>query len=234
MSGRSVNTVLQMDELKIQVRRKPIKGLYLRITREDLQIVVSAPLWMAPEHIEAFVSSKKAWLKEKMFLLRQRRDICQNQNEPEKLWLWGRPYKIKFVAGKKENLIGEEEIVFVRRYALTAAEQRKCVETFSRQQLKQRLSILADLWEQKLGMRASEWCIRKMTSRWGSCNIRSRRITINYNLLHWPPECLELVVVHELAHLYEASHNKRFKNFVAYYLPDWQQRDQLLKKFVFA
>ena len=70
--------------------------------------------------------------------------------------------------------------------------------------------------------------IKKMTTRWGTCAIKARRVWINLALALFPPECLEMVVVHELTHLIERNHSKRFYALMTTYMPGWQVADKLL------
>ena len=85
-------------------------------------------------------------------------------------------------------------------------------------------------WERVLGVKADFIGIKRMKSRWGSCNVRERRIWINLELARHPKELLEYVVVHELAHLIEASHNARFKRVLDAAMPEWRVRDRALQK----
>ena len=94
--------------------------------------------------------------------------------------------------------------------------------------LKELVPVLLDKWEPVMGVSAKEWRLRDMKTRWGSCNVEKRRIWLNVQLAGKPLECLEYVVVHELCHLLEASHNKVFWGYMTYFLPDWKERRALL------
>lgn len=112
--------------------------------------------------------------------------------------------------------------------ALTPA-QRRALERTERGRLLAAAEALRPRWEAALGVRASGLGIRAMRSRWGSCNLRSGRITLALGLLKHPPECLELILVHELAHLRVRRHDRRFKGLLDRHLPDWRQREKVLK-----
>jgi len=98
-----------------------------------------------------------------------------------------------------------------------------------RQQMKELLPPLFEKWEAMIGVKAHEWGVKAMKTRWGSCNTVKKRIWINLYLIHKPRICLEYVLVHELVHLLEASHNKRFYAFMTEFMPDWKAHRQLLK-----
>ena len=111
----------------------------------------------------------------------------------------------------------------------TDREKREAtVERWYRQQLRDRVPGLLHKWEPKLGVRVSEVRIRKMKTRWGTCNTEAGRIWLNLELAKKPLACTEYIVVHELAHLIERSHNGRFRDLMDYSLPQWHlYRDQL-------
>lgn len=89
---------------------------------------------------------------------------------------------------------------------------------------------LAARWESALGVRASTWTIRRMKTRWGTCNTRIGRITLNLELARHPPQCLDYVVLHELAHLVEPGHGARFKALMTQHMPDWTARRARLRE----
>ncbi|MDO5425218.1 MAG: SprT family zinc-dependent metalloprotease [Eubacteriales bacterium] len=93
-----------------------------------------------------------------------------------------------------------------------------------RQNLARKIPFYLAKWEPVMGVHAAEWRIRDMKTRWGSCNVRDRRIWISQALGAYPDECLEYVIVHELCHLLEPSHNAVFKGYMTRFLPDWPAR----------
>lgn len=95
--------------------------------------------------------------------------------------------------------------------------------------LKERIIFYAQKWEPVMGVHCEKWTIRDMTSRWGSCSVQKHTIRINLQLARKPEECLEYVVVHELTHLLEPSHNKRFHAYMQKFLPDYKEREKMLK-----
>lgn len=230
MSGKLKQEYLKVNGIEILIRRKPIKNLYLRIEQETLQAVISAPLRMPAADIERFVLSKANWLQQKLEFLAKRRLVFAAQEAAgESLWLWGKKYAVRFISGREKIVIAENELIFFG----SIEKLTKYIDKLYRQQLTQQIEKFAAFWQKRLQLTASGWRIRKMKTRWGTCNTFSRMITINYNLVRLPVECLEYIIVHELAHLYEPSHSSRFKNFLTQNLPDWKQRESLLKYFTF-
>lgn len=235
MSGKPKQEYLKVINIEILIRRKPIKNLYLRIEQETLQAVISAPLRMPAVDIERFVLSKANWLQQKLdFLAKRRLVFAAQETAGESLWLWGKKYAVRFIPGRARTVITENEVIFSGSKEDSSTEKlTKSIDKLYRLQLTQRIEQFAVFWQKRLQLTAAGWRIRKMRTRWGTCNTFSRMITINYNLVRLPVECLEYIIVHELAHLYEPSHSSRFKNFLTQNLPDWKQRESLLKHFTF-
>lgn len=235
MSGKLKQEYLKVNGIEILIRRKPIKNLYLRIEQETLQAVISAPLRMPADDIERFILSKANWLQQKLDFLAKRRLVFAAQEAAgESLWLWGKKYAVRFIHGRARTVITENEVIFSGSIETSSMEKlTRCIDKLYRQQLTQQIEKLAAFWQKRLQLTAAGWRIRKMKTRWGTCNTFSRIITINYNLVRLPLEGLEYIIVHELAHLYEPSHSSRFKNFLTQNFPDWKQRESLLKHFTF-
>lgn len=235
MSGKPKQEYLKVNGIEILIRRKPIKNLYLRIEQETLQAVISAPMRMPAADIERFILSKANWLQQKLdFLAKRRLVFAAQETAGESLWLWGKKYAVRFIPGREKIIIAENEVIFSGSIENSSTEKlTRCIDKLYRQQLTQQIEQFAAFWQKRLQLTADGWRIRKMKTRWGTCNTFSRMITINYNLVRLPVECLEYIIVHELAHLYEPSHSSRFKNFLTQNLPDWKQRESLLKHFTF-
>ena len=102
------------------------------------------------------------------------------------------------------------------------------MEEWYRYELKQKLPELIEKWEKIIGVKAYEYGIRKMRTKWGSCNIEAKRIWLNLELAKKPIECTEYIIVHELVHLIERKHNDRFKSLLKKFMPKWKyHRDEL-------
>ena len=113
------------------------------------------------------------------------------------------------------------------------ALQEKENRTVSEEQkgwLRERIAFYAKKWEPVMGVHCEKWTIRDMTSRWGSCSVQKHTIRINLQLAHKPEECLEYVIVHELTHMLEPSHNKHFHAYMKQFLPDYKEREKVLKE----
>lgn len=178
------------NRYKIEVTRKRIKNMYLRVKDTDGTLSVSAPYGMSDTEIRKFVESKSDWIERTM----QEMTIARQLKEQE-------PVLAPFM---------EREI---------------------RLELKRQLQRLIDKWEPVMGVKSAGFTIKKMKTRWGSCNVKSHHLNFNLLLAKVPPECAEYVVVHELTHLLEPSHNARFWSLMEYYLPGSKELRKQLAGF---
>lgn len=138
---------------------------------------------------------------------------------------------LAFVEEKADWIRVHKQHVCDRAKAVASREEEKLPVTKEETAwLKERISFYAQKWEPVMGVHCVRWTIRDMTSRWGSCSVQKHTIRINLQLAHKPEECLEYVIVHELAHLLEPSHNKRFHAYMKQFLPDYKEREKVLKE----
>ncbi|MBO5069866.1 MAG: M48 family metallopeptidase [Roseburia sp.] len=131
-------------------------------------------------------------------------------------WIKFHQKKYQEMNQKREQRPVFSEVEIKRRKALlkTAAEQ------------------LVRKWEPVMGVSVSGITIRQMKTRWGSCNVRTCHINLNLALYEKAPECLEYVVVHEMCHILEPSHNQVFWGYVTRYYPEWKQVKRRLNEIV--
>jgi predicted metal-dependent hydrolase len=102
------------------------------------------------------------------------------------------------------------------------------LQNWYRQRLRERLDPLWEKWQKALGVEVAECGIKRMKTKWGSCNPEARHIWLNLELAKKPVQCLEYLIVHELAHLIDRHHNDRFTALMDKHLPDWKARPALL------
>lgn len=199
----------EVDGLPLAVTLKPIRHLYLRVNSADGPLNVSAPVGTTPEAIRHFVQSRRHWI----------------QAQRERLGRRTAPVPSGFVR-YLGALVDERELC-----GDTPPQGRTAVlQARLRRELHERLAACLDIWQPRLQLYATSWHVRRMKSRWGSCIPATGRLCFNAELIRHAPECIEYVVVHELAHLAVRGHNPQFWNLVAQALPDWKQRRDLLKK----
>lgn len=134
----------------------------------------------------------------------------------------------EFVEKKEEWILKNQERIRKISQSQTELKKQK-ITTEQIVELEKKLRKYVDKWEPVIGVHATHWTLREMRTRWGSCTVDTGRIRINTRLAYYPDECLEYVIVHELCHLLETSHNQRFWSYVSEFIPDWKERKNKLK-----
>jgi predicted metal-dependent hydrolase len=228
------NDQLQLGTLTVAVVRKNIKNIHLRVTAPEGEVKISAPTRMQLDTIRKFAQSKLQWIqKHQQNLQNQPRFAIHQFQDQEIHYVWGKPYRLRIIARNVApyiELIADQMILHVRPRA-DQNKRQAIVDRWYLQQVKAAAPALIAKWEQPMGVKVAECYIRKMKSRWGSCTPSNHRIRLNSDLAQKPPACLEYVVVHELVHLLEPSHNARFKALMTQFMPDWRSVKKLLNAF---
>lgn len=216
---------IKVSDIEIEIKRKNIKNMYLKVSGNDGKVYITAPLKMKDEAIIKFATSKIDWIEKQK--RRFERTGIRNLSEyvdDEIHYVWGKPYTLKINYGFKTGVeITDNILRLTVGYDSTLQQRKKLLMEWYRGQLKARLPFYFNKWESIIGVKARAVTIRDMKSRWGSCNTRDKRISINLQLAKKPEICLEYVVVHELVHLLEPSHNAVFKGYMDRFLPDWRE-----------
>lgn len=218
--------IIEIDGLPVTLLRKRIKNLNLRIHRTG-NVQISAPLKHPIDSIYRFLQDKRAWIDNhrQRLLQIQQNETPKTLQSGDGIFFLGHRYEpIHHESAQKNEIVIEHGLLhFFMRPDITVLQQQLCLTRWYHQQMLQRLPCLCAKWENIIGVNANKVQIRTMKTRWGSCNIVKKQITLNLRLIQKPLICLEYVIVHELVHLLEASHNKRFYAFMSQFMPDWKQ-----------
>jgi len=213
-----------VENIDIQVEKKHIKNMYMRIVRPDGKVKITAPFLISDEQIRIFAVSKISWIKKRRKILEEKnRKTERHYVTGETFPLLGKPYTLSVRHGPvNKAFIQGPNIVLQVRNNTDTRRKAKIIEEWYRGILKIAVSSVSEKWEKIIGVKANEWKIQNMRTKWGTCNIAARRIVLNLQLAKKPPECLEYVIIHELVHLLEKSHNTKFKNYMDKYCPNWR------------
>jgi len=216
---------LNIAGIHIEVVKKKIKNMHLYVKPPDGHVSVSAPETMSDAAIERFVRTKLSWIKRQTQSFDQQpRQSKREYVSGETLYLWGKQYFLLVEYGNKNDvdLRGDSVILTVRKGS--AANQRgNVINEWYRKRLKEEITKILPKWEEKTGITATEWKVRYMTSRWGSCNVETGTIWLNLQLAKKTPECLEYIILHELVHLVEKNHNEAFLSLLDLHMPMWRE-----------
>ncbi len=225
--------VLDLGDLHAEVIRKAIKHVHLNVLPPAGKVRVSAPQSMPLDTIRLFVISKLAWIRSQQRKLQtQERETPREFLNKESHYLWGKRYLLEICradAAPAVSLTPRKLMLRVR----PDADRARCDEVLDawyRQQVRDAAQALLAKWEPLLKVKANRVFVQHMKTKWGSCTPESGYIRLNTDLAKKPPECLEYIVVHELVHLLEPTHNQRFMALMDLYLPQWQQLRKLLNR----
>ena len=224
--------VIKVQDIEITIERKTIKHMYLKVRPPTADVLISAPDRTKTETIRNFVASKLSWIRKQQRKINSRKpEAPHNYIDRESHYLWGDKYPMKIVESAKWNVSLENNTILLETPSLASFDQKQqMISAWYRQQLKQEIPKLIKKWEPKIGVKVNKFFVQQMKTKWGSCNVTAGNIRLNTELAKKPPICLEYVVVHEMTHLLEASHNKRFKALLDKFLPQWREYEQMLDR----
>lgn len=227
----TANAYLTVRGIDIDVIYKDIKNLHIGVYPPLGRVRVAAPNRLDDDQVRLAVIQRLPWIKRQRDKLRS----AERQSEREMItgeshYVWGIRRRLKVVErpGRAHfELDGERLVLYVP--ADTPPNKRRIyLDQWYRDQLRQEIPDLIAKWEQTLDVTVPKWTIRRMKTKWGSCNRETRHLWFNVELAKKHPDCLEYIVVHEMAHYFERNHGERFTKLMDKYLPDWRsRRDQL-------
>lgn len=221
--------------ISVAIVRKCIKNLHLGVYPPHGRVRVAVPLAVSDNAVRLAVIGKLGWIKRQQAKFQaQPRQSKREMISRESHYFLGRRYLLNVVYRNdvpKVILRSKTKLELWVRPG-SSAEQRECVlQAWYRQQLKTHIAKLVAQWAPILGVEVEGWGVKKMKTRWGSCNIVARRIWLNLELAKKPLACLEYIVVHEMVHLLERQHNTQFKAYMDRFLPQWQAARAELNEF---
>lgn len=229
--------IVEIGSIHIQLHRKPIKNLHISVLPPDGQVRVSAPQFMSETAIRMAVISRIPWIKKQQnHFIKQPRQSNRDMVSGECHYVWGKRYRMDVIErrGKHEIIQNHHHLHLYVSPQTTTTNRILVLNSFYRDELRKRITDLLPHWESKIGVYATDCCIKRMKTKWGSCNISAKRIWLNLELAKKPVECLEYVLVHELVHLLERRHNEKFKFYMDKFIPNWCDRRDLLNQMPLA
>lgn len=222
---------VKLGDIAVDVVMKDIKNIHLSVYPPSGKVRISAPLRMELDTIRVFAISKLGWIKQQQKKLREQdRETHREYLDRESHYVWGKRYLLKVVEEDAAPVVELKHNKMILRVRPGANDDMKqeVVAQWYREQIKAALPELIAKWEPMMGVKVERIFVQKMKTKWGSCNPVTRSIRLNTDLAKKPRECLEYIVVHEMAHLLEPTHNNRFVALMDGFLPKWQFcRDEL-------
>ena len=218
-------THIDLGDIAVDVVQKDIKNIHLSVYPPAGKVRISAPLRMDIDTIRVFAITKLGWIKRQQQKLReQARETPREYLDRESHYVWGKRYLLKVIEKDTapEVELKHNKMLLQIRPATSDGRTQEILEAWYREQLKEAVPLLIAKWEPLMGVKVERFFVQKMKTRWGSCSPSSKRIRLNTDLAKKPPECLEYIVVHEMTHLLEPTHNSRFIMFMDQFMPKWR------------
>jgi predicted metal-dependent hydrolase len=223
---------LIIRDIHVEVVRKEIKNLHLAVYPPEGHVRVAVPWHVSDERVRLAVISKLSWIKKQQAdFKKQPRQSEREMVTGESHYFMGKRYLLEVSerAGKHQvELKGNRKLLLYIRPNTSLKNRQLVLNEWYREQLKKRIPDLLSKWQEKMGVTTEDWEIKKMKTKWGSCNIAAKRIWLNLELAKKPPECLEYILVHELVHLLERNHNDRFRAHMDHFMPNWRIHREML------
>lgn len=218
---------ISVGDIKIEVHRKDIKNIHLAVYPPSGRVRIATPFATDNDTLRLFAIAKLGWIK------RNQRDFKSQERlsprvykERESHYFLGHRYLLKIVVENKppKVTIKNKRYLELRIRPGTDTEKRHQILTeWYRKELKKIIPALISKWEEILRVKVESWQVKRMKTKWGSCNIEKRRIWLNLELAKKPIRSIEYIVVHEMVHLLERHHNERFQYYLDTHLPNWKQ-----------
>jgi hypothetical protein len=223
---------ITVSGLPVQIVRKDIKNLHLGVYPPNGRVRVAAPLRVSDKAVRLAVIGKLGWIKRhRARFANQPRQSAREMVTGESHYFLGQRYRLRVIRSDcpgKVALRNKSTLELHVRAETSVAQRDQVMQDWYRQQLRELIPPLLVKWQTAMEVQLNEWGIKKMKTRWGSCNPIARRIWLNLELAKKPVECLEYILVHELAHLIERHHNDNFVKLMDEHMPQWRLHRQRL------
>jgi predicted metal-dependent hydrolase len=224
---------IEIGNIPVDVVKKKIKNLHLSVYPPEGRVRIASPLYVKDDAIHLFAVSKLHWIK------RQRRKFQEQERETEREflsreshYLFGERYLLNIIEhdGYSKVVLNKSTIDLYVRPGTDTNCRKKIMNEWYRKEIKKIIPDLLEKWSKITGVSPSEWGVRLMKTRWGTCNIRAKRIWLNLELAKKPLICLEYIIVHELVHLLERHHNEHFYRLMEKFMPQWRSYKEELNR----
>lgn len=224
-----------INDIVIDVVRKNIKNLHLAVYPPEGRIRIATPLNVTDEAVRMFAISKMTWIK------KNQAKFKAQQRQPERRYITGESHyfrgqrylmNVVHYSGNPKVVIRTKKYIDLYVKEGYSQEQRENVMTnWYRKNLKEQIPALIDKWENIIGGKVNQWEVKKMKTKWGTCNREAKRIWLNLELAKKPEHCLEYIIVHEMVHFLERNHTEKFVAHMDKFMPQWREHKKELNQY---
>lgn len=223
---------LYISDIEIELIRKNIKNMHLYVLYPDGKVRVSAPVQLSEEKIIDFINSRIDWIKEQQAKFNSEPTLSPiTYSSNDQIVIFGDSYILEVIESKsnKFDFFNGRALLYCKKSS-TEEQRRAIVEKSLRKALCEKAEPIFERWEKLTCLKADSFQIKKMKTRWGTCNPQTKKIWLNLELATKKNECIEYVILHELAHLRIHNHGNDFIAFMNYYMPNWKELRAILNK----
>lgn len=217
--------VIKVNDLSITLVRKKIKNINLRI-KSGGEVYVSAPLGAQNQRIISFITSKYSWIKSHLDCVKPKPDFSFVKDG--KITIFGEVYPFVFKNGSKNLLTVGETVTLTLKNGL---DEQKVLSKLLKEKLLEVVTEKLSYRVRRTGLVPSAVAVRDMKTRWGTCNVKTKKITLSLQLVKKPIVCIDYVITHELGHIINRYHDKRFYNYMDNNFPTWREVKKLLNGY---
>jgi predicted metal-dependent hydrolase len=224
---------INLGEIVVDVVQKDIKNIHLSVYPPIGHVRIAAPLRMNLDTIRIYAISKLGWIKKQQQKFREQvRETPREYLNKESHYFFGKRYLLRVIELDESPRVRIKHTTIDLYVRPDSDIQKKhdVMEQWYREQLKELVPSIIQKWEKIMGVSPNEFAIKRMKTKWGTCNREAKRIWLNLELAKKPYPCIEYIVVHEMAHLLERNHNSNFVAIMDNYLPEWKQLKMELNK----
>ena len=223
--------IIQLGDLAVQVFRKDIRNIHLSVYPPEGRVVISCPSRHSLEKIRAYALAKLAWIrKQQRRFQAQQRESQRKYIDRESHYIWGKRYLMCVATTDTAARVEQspKKITLHVQPGTTLEKREELYEEWMRLKLKSAITPLIAKWQPILGVNVKGFFVQRMKTKWGSCSPTRGTIRLNTELAKKPRQCLEYIVVHEMLHLLEPTHNERFRILLDRFMPRWKERRKTL------
>ena len=213
----------------IQVIQKKVKHANLKV-KPNQEIILTVPLGTGKSAIEHIINKRTDWIKKQLEFFKQNIKPIPELISGEDFFFLGRSYRLKINEGNSDyvELTNDGYFIITLKDKDNHHKKTQLVDSWYKEKALYHFSKIMEKYTQIINKSVNKVTIRRMKTRWGSCNPKNSYINLNLELIKKDIRGIEYVVLHELAHLTHYNHDKKFYGYVASYMPDWKNRKKLL------
>ena len=228
-----METRIQLGEIGVDVFRKDIKNVHLSVHPPTGRVRIAAPERMSLDTVRVFAIAKMPWIRRQQKKLQeQERETPREFIDRESHYVWGKRYLLKLVEAEQRPSVelSRGRMILCVRPGTDALKRQEVVEEWHREQVRNAVPAIIAKWQKLMGVEVRRVFVQRMKTKWGSCNHREGSIRLNTDLAKKPRECLEYILVHEMAHMIEPTHNEFFVALMDRFMTKWHSHRETLNR----